>query len=217
MLELDQLQVDGYNYETAQPILAECPRLTALAQVPDWRARATDERASVRSYLDGLARMEEQLTRARDEATAAHAARSWFFRTFRSDPARRKLKEAETGLTAARTNAAAWIAALDRTIALTPTTVADRAAILAELRNLKKEAARKKRLVNQEMRDVRAQAQRESASAAFWPSAKIRHGAAVAIRQNKQRALRPHQEARAQIEEQTDFLDATINRLERLK
>jgi len=215
-----EFELERYSPAPGNTLLTECWELTSFEHVPNWMSRVADELARIRAYLDRLSSSTDQLRRAREEAVAARAAQSFFKRTFTSDPVEPAIARLQVEASTARETLTALVARLQQAVQRTPCSPDERAAMLAELRQTKKDLVLQKQQINQGLRDVRSGARHQAAEASLGlllASGKTRRFANVGIRAAKELALRPKEQARAELEAQLAVVDLNINRLEKLQ
>lgn len=195
--------------------------LSAFAEVAKWDSIASEQAGKLSHVCSRLEQGIHALTAEFEAAKLAHSRQQFFRRIFTTSPAI-EVQERIENLKAFADKAERLLDLLHAKIEFSPNDIASKKALLAELRQRKKELQLEKKQLSLTMQTIRSSARQQSANAPYSAlgilgGRKVTALQRQAIRHAKEQAVAPHEQEKARIDWEMTQIDELVLWLERIR
>ena len=204
--------------QTAQDLVSSYASIATISGAVQWCTTAEQSIGELESFASKTKAEADELTRLALGQRVESKEKSFFGRFFKSADEKKTHSSIESlqGLVSASQKLAEQLQEL---VDITPKTKEEQISLIKELKISKKDLQLQKKEIAAEMKGIRTDARQKSASAAtslttLLVGQKYTAAERRSIRQSKERALAPHEDAKSGIERQILAVEKEILRLE---
>ena len=215
--------IGAFSTADGERLLVEFDTLQTFDDVNDWDARASRHVDSIAGFLSRLTATEAQVDATQQRGLEEAKNQSFLRRMLGMVPDVIKVaRDWKARAASVRSALDDLVDRLQSAIDRTPNSRDEQSDMLRELKLAKKDLALQKREAAAAMRDISAAARRRSSQVGsglgvVFSNSKSRRFSRMAIRLEKESAVKPHEDVRAHLERQILVVDRAIHWVERFK